>query len=153
MTKLLDGIEGVVCLMDDVLVHGKTLEEHNDRLHRVLSWLEESGMTLNKDKCTFSSTEVKFLGQILSDKGIRSDPDKITAIQKIPEPTNVPELRRFLGLVNHLSKFTPDLAEETKPLHDLLSTKTHWHWDTPRKEAFTRVKKAVTQSPILVLFE
>ncbi len=102
MTKLLDGIEGVVCLMDDVLVHGKTLEEHNDRLHRVLSWLEESGMTLNKDKCTFSSTEVKFLGQILSDKGICSDPDKITAIQKIPEPTNVPELRRFLGMVNQI---------------------------------------------------
>ncbi len=56
-------------------------------------------------------------------------------------------------MVSHLPKFTPDLAEETKPLRDLLFTKTHWHWDTPQKEAFTLVKKPLTQNPILALFD
>ena len=153
MMKLLNGIEGVVCLMDDVLIHGKTQEEHDERLHTVLRKLEQSGMTLNKDKCTFSSTKVKFLGQILSDKGISSDPEKVAAILQIPEPTNVPELRRFLGMVNHLAKFTPNLAEMTKPLRELLSKKNDWCWEFPQKESFAQVKKALTQSPVLALFD
>ena len=116
MSELVGDIEGVVCLIDDILVYGRTQEEHDERLSEVLSNLQEAGLTLNKDKCKFSQTRVSFLGHIVDDCGVRPDPDKILAIQNIPPPTNVREVRRFLGTVNQMSKFAPNLAEVTKPL-------------------------------------
>lgn len=153
MTKLLEGLDGAVCLMDDILVHGKTQQEHDDRLCAVFKTLENSGMTLNKDKCMFSCNKVKFLGQVISDEGVSCDPDKVAAILQMPEPTNVPELRRFLGMVNHLTKYTPNLAEMTQPLLELLSKKNEWCWNPPQQKAFTNVKQVLTESPILALFD
>ena len=97
--------------------------EHDKQLLAVLNRLEEAGLTLNREKCKFSWREVKFLGHILSQDGVHSDPDKVSAIVNMEEPMTVKELRRFLGIVNQLSKFMPHLAEMTKPLRDLLSKK------------------------------
>ena len=72
--------------MDDILVHARNHEEHRQRLQKVLLRLQESGLTLNAEKCQFFQTEVKFLGQIIDDKGIRPDPGKIAAIQNVSEP-------------------------------------------------------------------
>ena len=70
MAEILQDMEGVVCHMDDILVHGKNNDEHGRRLKAVLHRLQESGLTLNAQKCEFLRTEVKFLGQIIDDKGI-----------------------------------------------------------------------------------
>ena len=153
MSVVLRNLEGVVCLIDDILVHGKTQQEHDERLYAVLERLAEVGLTLNKEKCAFSQKQVKFLGQILTAEGVQSDPDKVAAIVGMREPTSVKELRRFLGMVNQLSKFTPHLAEITKPLRDLLSKKNQWTWDQAQNQAFTAVKEALTKSPNLALFD
>ena len=97
MSELLSDIEGVVYLIDDVLVHGKTPEEHNERLYRVLCRLQKEGLTLNREKCRSSMRQVQFLGQIVDESGIRPDPDKINAIRNVRVPTNVGDIRRFLG--------------------------------------------------------
>ena len=96
---------------------------------------------------------MKFLGHILSSDGVHSDQDKVTAIMNMEEPTAVKELRRFLGMVNQLSKFMPHLAEMTKPLRDLLSKKNQWMWGHVQKQAFSSVKDALTKSPVLALFD
>ena len=153
MLVVLRNLEGVVCLIDDILVHGKTQQEHDERLYAVLERLAEVGLTLNKEKCAFSQKQVKFLGQILTAEGVQSDPDKVAAIVGMREPISVKELRRFLGMVNQLSKFTPHLAEITKPLRDLLSKKNQWTWDQAQNQAFTAVKEALTKSPNLALFD
>ena len=153
MSVILRDLDGVVCLIDDILVHGKTQQEHDERLRAVLKRLAEVGLTLNQEKCAFSQKQVKFLGQILTAEGIQSDPDKIAAIIGMREPTTIKELRRFLGMTNQLSKFTPHLSEITKPLRDLLSTKNQWTWDHAQKQAFSAVKEALTRSPILALFD
>ena len=101
--------------MDDVLIYGKTQEQHDHCLLNVLQTMQSAGMTLNKTKCQFSQKQVLFLGQLIDGTGIKPDPAKVLAIQKMPTPKNISELRRFLGLVNHLSKFTPCLADKTKP--------------------------------------
>ena len=88
MTDLLRGLEEVICLIDDVLVHGRTQEEHDERLALVLHRLLESGMILNKEKCKFSCSRVNFLGQTLSGSGIQPDPEKVVAIQKLGAPTD-----------------------------------------------------------------
>ena len=116
MLNLLQGIEGVVVLVDDTLITGKTKEEHNRRLAQVLTGLEKAGLTLGLEKCEFNQPSVKFLGQMVDRNGIRPDPDKVKAIQEMPPPRNVSELQRFLGMINQQSKFSPSLAENTKPL-------------------------------------
>ena len=103
-------------MMDDVLVNGCTVEEHDDHLMKVLQRLEQAGLTLNREKCQFSQSQVKFLGQVVDQNGICPDSEKVAAIQNVKSPSNVGDVRRFLGMVNHLSKFTPNLAERTKPL-------------------------------------
>ena len=91
MSVLLRDLEGVICLIDDILIYGNTQEEHDERLLAVLNRLEEAGLTLNREKCEFSRREVKFLGHILSQDGVRSDPDKVAAIVNIKEPVTVKE--------------------------------------------------------------
>ena len=150
MQAILHGLEGVVCLMDDVLVHGSTQAEHDQRLEAVLKKLLESGLTLNEDKCVFSQPRVKFLGQILTSSGISSDPDKVATIVEMKQPTSVSEVHRFLGMANQLSKFVPDM---TKPLPDLLSKRNDWIWDEPQQSAYTRIKEALTKSPVLAPFD
>ena len=92
MAAILEGLEGVVCLMDDVLVYGRTQGEHDERLDAVLARLQEMHITLNREKCSFSQSQVKFLGQVLSPSGVSSDPEKISAILRVREPTSVPEV-------------------------------------------------------------
>ena len=97
MCDILTGLKGVVCLIDDVLVCGTTQEEHDQNLLAVLRRIQESGLTLNREKCEFSKSSIKFLGQVMDTKGIRADPEKIKTITSMPKPTNVTELRRFLA--------------------------------------------------------
>lgn len=136
-------------MMDDVLIHGTTQEEHDERLRKVLRLLQQAGLTLNSEKCLFSQQSVKFLGHCIDPSGIRPDPDKVRAIQKVRVPANVGDVRRFLGKVNQMSKFAPCLAEVTQPLRDLLKKKNQWVWS----DAFDRVKQIITSSPVLALYD
>ena len=98
----------------DILVHGRTQKEHDGQLTHVLKRLEAAGLTLNEEKCLFSQTEVKFLCHIINGSGVRPDPDKVIAVQKVKAPAGITELRRFLRMVNQHACFSPQLAE-TKP--------------------------------------
>jgi len=80
----------------------------------------EAGVTLNLNKCVFSTKQVKFLGHVISSNGIEVDPDKLKAIADLPPPKNVQEVRTFLGMVNQLSKFSDHLADKTKSIRELL---------------------------------
>lgn len=137
---MLSDLDGVVSMMDDVLVHGRTKEEHDSRLLKVLGVLQQNNVTLNKDKCQFGVQKVKFLGQLIDKGTVRADHGKIEAVKRLPPPKDVTELRRFLGMVNHLAKFVPNLATKTKPLRDLLSTKNQWLWEVQQQDAFEQIK-------------
>ena len=152
MSEILSGIPNTVCMIDDILVYGKTQEEHDQSLLQVLERLKCKGLTLNSDKCQFSQHSIKFLGHIVNESGIKPDPEKVAAILKVRPPSNVGDIRRFLGSVNQLSKFAPNLAEITKPLRDLLVKNNHWTWGEPQQEAFQKVKNALTNSPILAMY-
>ena len=113
MSTILNGISGTVCQMDDILVYGENQEDHNLALQATLQWIQESGITLNTEKCEFSKTSIKFLGQIISTHRIKPDHDKVKSITEMSEPTNVSELRHFLGMTNHLIEFLARAAELT----------------------------------------
>ncbi|UYV64751.1 K02A2.6-like [Cordylochernes scorpioides] len=153
MTQLLGNIEGVVCFMDDIVVYGSSLEEHNERVRQVLKKIQEEGMTLNPEKCQFGVKTVKFLGHTLSSEGLFIDEEKLDAITKMEAPRSTKELKSFLGMVNYLGKFIPNLADKLQPLNSLLSTKNEWVWDEPQKKSFNLLKQELVSRPNLALFD
>ncbi|XP_041636000.1 uncharacterized mitochondrial protein AtMg00860-like [Cheilinus undulatus] len=104
-------------------------------------------------KCELSKSEVVYLGHVISATGIRPDPRKTEAFMELKEPSNVSEVRGFLGMVNQLGKFIPQLAEKDKPLRDLLSKKNCWVWETDQARAFETLKKALSSPPVLAMYD
>ena len=153
MTDLLGDIDGVEGQIDDVLVHDRDQAQHDNRLNKVLNRLAESKITLNKLKCEFSVSKVKVLGHIVSSEGIAADPEKIEAIRNLVTPRNVVEVRSFLEMINHVSKFADHLASENKPLRELLKKKNTWVWGQPQDQAFTEIKEALTTAPMLAFYD
>ena len=151
MSEALSALPGTVCLMDDILVHGRTNQEHDERLRKVLQRLSDLGMTLNSEKCKFAQASVLFLGHVIHSQGIRPDPDKVSAIVHFSTPESVGDVRRFLGTVNQLSKFSPNLAEMTQPMRELLVKENAWVWGEPQRKSFKKVKQVLTNSPVLAL--
>ena len=147
------GLDGVECNIDDVLVHGKDQTEHDQRLEAVHKRLVEAGVTLNLNKCQFSTDRVKFLGHVISFSGIEADPEKLQAIADLPPPQNVQEVKTFLGMVNQLSKFSEHLAGKTKTIRDLLQKGNQWTWGREQQKAFEQIKCDLTQAPLLSLYD
>ena len=109
ISQIFTELEGTICLIDDILIFGKMQEEYDAWLIKVLEKLQTVGLTLNDSKCQFSKSQVKFLGQIVNSQGISPDPDKTKAILQMEEPKNIADVRCYLGMINQLSKFSPDL--------------------------------------------
>eukprot|EP00731_Ephydatia_muelleri_P002671 Em0001g2671a len=152
MNEILAGCTGTLCLIDDVQVFGATQEEHDLRLGGVLARIQAAGVTLNDKKCVFSTTTVKFLGHIVDKFGIRADPEKTMAINKMAQPTNVTELSRFMGMINQLGKFSPNLASITQPLRELMSSKSAWIWGPAQEQSFQASKDEHSKPTVLALY-
>lgn len=153
VSEVLSGIKGVVGMTDDVLVFGENQEEHDKHLTEALKRIEQAGLTLNREKCQFSKDRVTFLGQVVDGSGIHPDPGKVSAIKKVREPRNVSDVRRFLGMLNQMSKFVPNLADKTKPLRELLHKDSLWTWEQPQREAFASAKELLSTAPVLALYD
>ena len=153
MNDFLCGLKGTLCLIDDVLIFGKTQEEHDQRLAYALKRIQSAGVMLNKDKCVFSTSTLTFLGHVFDKDGISAGPGKTSAIRLMVRPNNVSELRRFMGMLNQLGKFSPNLASITQPLRELLSAKSTWTWGPDQEESFETAKAELTKLTILSLYD
>ena len=153
MSQILSGLEGVICHIDDVLIFGENTKQHDARLTAALSHLEAAGVTLNREKCEFHKRQIKFLGHVIDQDGVRPDPDKLSAILEMDAPTNLTQLRRFMGMVNQLGKFSRNCAEISQPLRELLSPKRAWSWGPEQKRSFSQLKKELTMPTILSLYD
>lgn len=122
MEKVMAGInlQEVIAFLDDLIIFSDTLEEHENRLLKVLKRIDEFGLKLSPTKCKFFQTSVKYLGHVISDNGIQPDPDKISAIKQWPRPNTVKELRSFLGFSGYYRRFVENYAKVVRPLNDLL---------------------------------
>jgi len=152
MSAVLDGLQGVLCLIDDILIFGRNKAERDERLFAALEKIQKAGITLNAEKCEFWSDKLTFLGHVISKNGISPDPTKTAAIKEMEVPTNIMELRRFMDIANQLGKFSPHIAELSSPLRELLSVKQAWLWDTRQEEAFTNIKRELTNPTVLALY-
>lgn len=108
---------------------------------------------MNFEKCEFNKSDVKVFGNIISANGICPEPDKIEAIMNLPPPRNIREVRSFLGMENQLSKFIQHLADKTKPIRDLLSSKSCWTWSHVQESALKENIQYLISPPVLAFDE
>jgi len=138
-----------ICLvyLDDILVFLKTFEEHCDRLSTIFDRLERYTLKLKPTKCHLFQRKVKFLGHVVSGKGIECDP---AAIATWSTPTNISEVRPFCGLASYYRTFVQDFAKLVKPLHNLTRKNATFIWDQECEAAFQALKERLMTAPILV---
>jgi hypothetical protein len=110
----------VVVFIDDILVYSKTEEEHDKHLRRVLEKLRTNQLYTKFSKCKFWLTQVAFLGHVISARGVSVDPEKVRDVLNWKPPTNVSEIRSFLGLVGYYQRFIQDLSKVANPMTQLL---------------------------------
>ena len=112
--QTLGRLNATLNISDDIIVHGKTREEYDQNIEALLNRLQEKNLTLNKDKCEFGKTKIKFYGFIFSESGFSADPEKIEAIKNVETPKTVAEIRSFLGMTNYVSRFINNYSSITK---------------------------------------
>ena len=152
------------CLLylDDIIIYSQTYEEHLLRLEAVFKKLREAGLKLSSSKCRFMCTEIKYLGHMISEKGISVDPDKVACVQSWPVPKTVKQVQSFLGFASFYRRFIKNFARIAKPLHEVtlggehfqLKTKTKvkyppLKWGPAQQKAFEELKDVCCQTPIL----
>lgn len=153
MHRLLDGLPGVAVVMDDILVWGKTRDEHDCHLTLLLTRCREHNLRLNLKKCTFLQTEVRYLGHILTTQGLRIDPERVQAILEIPEPKTSKQLQVFLGTVNFVQRFIPNMSVLTEPLRELLRKDNAWVWTEKQQASFEALRQILITAPVLSYFD
>lgn len=149
LEQVLSGCQGCLNFIDDIIVFGRTEEEHDGRLKMVLKRLAEYSIALNEEKCVYRVRNITFLGHRLSEKGIEPVEDKVLAIKMFRQPTSPEEMRSFLGLVNFVAKFIPLVATHTEPLRRLTKTGVPFEWKQEQIDAFNNLKSCMSNPMIL----
>ena len=155
----LEGLDGIVCKADDILVFGEGNDyaeaerDHDRQFIALMERWHHKNIKLNPQKLQFKLKEVKFMGTILTDQGMKSDPDKVAAITQLPKPQDKPALLRFIGMVNDLSPFCANLSSETQPLRMLTQTAVPFIWSDAQDQAFNKAKQLIASAPVLAYYD
>ena len=153
ISQLFEDLEGVETDIDDILVWGRSQEEHDTRLKNALNRCEQFGLTLNKDKCVINSSSLTYIGHELRSEGVKLDKTKLKAISEMPAPTDRKGVMRLLGTVNYLSKFIPNMSQVTEPIRLLLRQDIEFQWNYEQETAFNQIKEILTCNPVLKYFD
>ena len=147
MNQILYGLQGKICLvyLDDIIIYGKTLEEHNQRLEDVLERLARHNLKVKLSKCQFLKKKLSFLGHTITSNGVLPGVEKIEAVLNFPPPKNVKKVQS-----NYCRKFIPNFAEKAEPIINLTRKETQIQWSNSCERAFEILKKALTSAPVLI---
>ena len=151
MEVAMRGLQWTSCLvyLDDIVVFSRDFGDHLERLGEVLTRLTDAGLKVKPSKCTLARKKVAFLGHVVSEEGVATDPAKVEAVRTWPVPETLTEVRSFLGLAGYYRAFVPDFATLAKPLSTLADKGRAFVWTEECREAFDGLKDLLTKSPIL----
>lgn len=159
MEKILLPCEGVVNFIDDIVVFGRDENEHDTRLKKVLSVLKYNNVLLNTKKCVFKAKAIQFLGHEFSSSGIKPLDKYIKIIETFRPPETIEEIQSFLGLINFVGKWIPNLSTLTEPIRQLLREKVHKNanitafWQKDQEKAFEKLKYCLSKIPTLGYYD
>jgi len=135
--------------MDDILIYSKNLNEHIQHVRSVLKILIENKLVAKLEKCEFHKSEIRYLGDILTKDGVKTDPEKVNKIMEMSKPKNVCEIQSFMGTCNYFRRFVPNFATVIKPINMLLRKNQEFEWNDECQKAFDNVKHLILNAPIL----
>lgn len=150
---IFEHLPGVETMTDDIIVWGSNCQEHDSGPRQVLELIRQSNLKLNKEKCEFGVKSLTFVGDFLSEEGVKPDPRKMSAIVNMERPQNKEEVRRFLGTVTYLAKFIPQLSTISAPLRCLLEQKNEWIWAHEQEMCFPKLKCIITEETVLRYYD
>nr|CAD2199249.1 unnamed protein product [Meloidogyne enterolobii] len=153
MDQVLTGINGAFCYLDDVIIASRSIKEHNEILRKVFTKIQDFGLKIQPEKCKFLQSEIKFLGHVITSKGISPDPKRSEAIHKMPAPHDISSLRSFLGALNYYGKFIKTMREIRAPLDELLRKDTEWVWTEKQQKAFEKAKEILLSDLLLTHYD
>ncbi|CAI7861873.1 unnamed protein product [Closterium sp. NIES-54] len=139
----------VIVYLDDILIYSPDRAQHLQDIEAVFKILSENRLPTKASKCEFLQDRLEFSGHIISADGLEIDPKKIATIQAWHAPTNLTELQSFLGFVNYVRRFVPDMAKLTAPLTDLLRKGVEYTWGEKEQAAFSALQKILCSPPVL----
>ncbi|XP_047123845.1 uncharacterized protein K02A2.6 [Hydra vulgaris] len=151
--KLIGNLPFTKVRVDDILVSGRSDEEHLKNVETVLHILEKAGLKLKENKCVFMSPEVEYLGFKLTKDGVVPLEDKLNAIRNAPEPKDTTQVKSFLGMINYYHRHLPNLATIVEPLHRLLRKGILWLWGMKEQTAFDRAKAELCSPKLLMHYD
>lgn len=137
--------------IDDIVIFSRTFEEHVAHVKVVMAALRQANLLLKLAKCKFAQRRVAFLGHVIAEGCVETDPEKVRVMQDFPAPRNVAELRRFLGLAGYYQRFIPRYPYIAEPLLELQRGHTPFVWDERRHGAFLALKRALCENTVLQL--
>ena len=150
--QLLSSCEGAVNIADVILVHGATVEEHDERLDKVLEALAGRNLTVNKDKCHFRLDKLTFMGHVLSAKGMAVEESKVEAVRNTSQPKDAAGVRSFLGLATYCSRYIADFETLVEPLRRLTRQRQTFIWTEEQETAFNKLKDRLSSAPVLAYY-
>ena len=146
-------IPNVHIIADDMIIATDTEREHDETLNKIMQRAREHGCKFNKSKIKFKQSELVYVGNIISQDGLKPEDDKVKAILKMPTPTNREELLRIMGMLNFLAQFIPNMSTVSAPLRDLLKKDTPWMWNPEHSKALETLKTLTNSKPVLRFFD
>uniref|UniRef100_A0A8R7TPA7 Reverse transcriptase domain-containing protein n=1 Tax=Triticum urartu TaxID=4572 RepID=A0A8R7TPA7_TRIUA len=141
--------ECVLSFFDNILVFSKTLQEHAEHLRQVFDLLRRDQWKVKRSKCSFGQQRITYLGHVISADGVTTDPTKIKAVTAWPTPTNVKEVRQFLGLARYYRRFVRQFGILARPLFNLLKKGTPFVWTDNTEQSFQILKQGLVIAPVL----
>ena len=153
MHKVLKGMSPsmVIIYLDDILVMAKNPSQMLERLGLVFDRFRAANLRMHPSKCHWAKQEIKFLGYIFSNQGIRIDESKVKIVREFPIPDTPKKVRRYLGLTTYVRRFVKNYSQITEPLRKLLRQNTKFVWTEECEQAFQELKRALTTAPVLAL--
>lgn len=158
LQRLMDALFGpelephVFCYLDDIIVISGSFDEHVRLLNTVRDRLREANLTVNLSKCEFFKASLKYLGYVVDGDGLRTDPEKVSAMVNYPRPTTATEVKRFLGMCSWYRRFISQFSTLVAPLNDLLKGKQKKqviNWNNDAEDSFLKIKQALVSAPVL----
>lgn len=153
MDRVIRGLDKTVCFIDDVLIGGSTVQECKNNLINVMRRFKDHNVRINIEKCQLFETSVIYLGHEISGEGIKPNKKKLDALVHAPKPTNLIQLKSYLGLLNYYGKCIPNLSAELCDLYALTRKDTPFVWTEKCQIAFDRSKNLILGSKILAHYD
>jgi len=153
MDQILEQVDGAIGIADDVAVYAKSEEEHDKALQQLMETAAKNGLVFNSDKCHIKSDSITFFGMTYDARGVHPDPEKVNDLQKMPTPTSKTELQTFLGFIQFLAPFIPNLSEKSATLRNLLKKDVPFIWDSNHQACLDKLKAAITEKSTLRYFD